>query len=148
MGPPWKARCPLLEQLAPAPMETASKSRNTTAQGDKLITPLTKVVVCIPSQCGVHIVVGPWAKGHSIHAGSPLDPKFFFFFLPIPDLYLLPLLSMHCVHFKCIEYVSHDKALGLGTTTLVVGRTWVTKLLKGGSKNKFLNYRLMNWFFE
>jgi hypothetical protein len=31
----------------------------------------------------VHTVVGPCAKGHFIHAGSPEspDPEFFFFFL-------------------------------------------------------------------
>jgi hypothetical protein len=23
--------------------------------------------------------------------------------VPIPNLYLVPLLSMHCVHFKCIR---------------------------------------------
>ena len=34
---------------------------------------------CIYSQCAVHIVVGPCAKGHFIHAGLP-DPEFFFFF--------------------------------------------------------------------
>jgi hypothetical protein len=34
----------------------------------------------------VHIVVGPCAKGHFIHARSFLDPEFFFFFLPISEL--------------------------------------------------------------
>jgi hypothetical protein len=34
---------------------------------------------CVYSQCAVHIVVGPCAKGHFIHAES-LDPEFFFFF--------------------------------------------------------------------
>jgi hypothetical protein len=34
---------------------------------------------CVYSQCAVHIVVGPCAKGHFIH-GKSLDPEFFFFF--------------------------------------------------------------------
>jgi hypothetical protein len=47
--------------------------------------------------------------------------------VPIPDLYLVRRLSMHSVHFKCIgecvsrqviDHASHDKVLGLGTTTL------------------------------
>jgi hypothetical protein len=28
----------------------------------------------------MHIVVGPCAKGHFIHAGASLDQEFFFFF--------------------------------------------------------------------
>jgi hypothetical protein len=38
---------------------------------------------CIYSQCVVHIVVEPCAKGHFIHAGSPLNPEFFFLSLGI-----------------------------------------------------------------
>jgi hypothetical protein len=46
--------------------------------------------------------------------------------VPIPNLHLLPLLFMHCVHFKCIgecvfrwvmTCASHDRVLGLGTTS-------------------------------
>jgi hypothetical protein len=44
------------------------------------VRPLKKVSSsCVYSQCAVHIVVGPYAKGHFIHAGS-LGPEFFFFF--------------------------------------------------------------------
>jgi hypothetical protein len=48
--------------------------------------------------------------------------------VPIPNLYLVSCLSMHCVHFKyigdCVSrlvivHASHGKVLGLGTTTLM-----------------------------
>jgi hypothetical protein len=47
---------------------------------EELVHPLKRASSsCVYSQCVVHIVVGPCAKGHFIHVGF-LDSEFFFFF--------------------------------------------------------------------
>jgi hypothetical protein len=73
------------------------------------------------SQCAVHIVVGPCAKGHFIRARSK-DPEFFFFFSKFQPLLesfqLASIVLIFCHLYKSYLHLNDIKVINLPTKSI------------------------------